>query len=36
MNYKEKIIEMVKSLEEEKFLKFLYELIISFKEKWGY
>lgn len=36
MNYKKKIIEMVQNIESEKFIKFLYNMIISFKEQWGY
>ena len=33
--YKEKIIEMVKKIENEIYLKFIYDLLISFKKKWG-
>ena len=33
--YREKIIEMVKKIENEIYLKFIYDLIISFKKKWG-
>ena len=33
--YKEKIIEMVKEIENEIYLKFIYNLLISFKKKWG-
>lgn len=36
MDYKKEIIEMVEKLESEKFLKFLYNVIISFKKEWGY
>ena len=33
--YMEKIIEMVDSIENERYLKFIYDLLISFKKKWG-
>ena len=33
--YKEKIIEMVNKIENEIYLKFIYDLLISFKKKWG-
>ena len=33
--YREKIIEMVKKIENEIYLKFIYDLLISFKKKWG-
>ena len=33
--YKEKIIEMVKEIENVRYLKFIYDLLISFKKKWG-
>ena len=33
--YKEKIIEMVKEIENVRYLKFIYGLLISFKKKWG-
>ena len=33
--YREKIIEMVKKIENERYLKFIYDLLISFKKKWG-
>ena len=33
--YKVKIIEMVKKIENEIYLKFIYDLLISFKKKWG-
>ena len=33
-DYKEKIIEMVKEIENAIYLKFIYDLLISFKEKW--
>lgn len=32
--YKEKIIKMIKEIENETYLKFIYNLLISFKEKW--
>lgn len=33
--YKEKIIEMVKKIENGIYIKFIYDLLISFKKKWG-
>ena len=33
--YREKIIEMVKEIENEIYIKFIYDLLISFKKKWG-
>ena len=33
--YREKIIEMVKEIENVRYLKFIYDLFISFKKKWG-
>lgn len=35
MNYKKKVIEMIQKIESEKFMKFLYNVIVSFKEQWG-
>ena len=35
VNYKEKITEMVANCDNERFLKFLYNTILSFKKKWG-
>lgn len=32
--YREKIIEIVKKIENVRYLKFIYDLIISFKKKW--
>lgn len=32
--YREKIIEMIKKIENVRYLKFIYDLIISFKKKW--
>ena len=32
--YREKIIEMVKKIENIRYLKFIYDLLISFKKKW--
>ena len=34
-DYKEKIIEMVNKIENVRYLKFIYGLLISFKKKWG-
>ena len=33
--YRGKIIEMVKEIENVRYLKFIYDLFISFKKKWG-
>ena len=34
-DYKKKIIEMVNKIENVRYLKFIYGLLISFKKKWG-
>lgn len=36
MDYKRKIMELLGNIESEAFLKFLYNIIISFKKEWGY
>nr|DAE45306.1 MAG TPA: hypothetical protein [Caudoviricetes sp.] len=36
MDYKKEIIEMIENIHSEKFMKFLYNMIISFKKQWGY
>jgi hypothetical protein len=33
--YKQKIIGLIKNCNSNNFLKFVYELILSFKKKWG-
>lgn len=33
--YKQKIVELIESCNNNNFLKFVYELILSFKKKWG-
>ena len=33
--YREKIIEMVDRIENARYLKFIYDFLISFKKKWG-
>ena len=33
--YKEKIIEIVDKIENEIYIKFIYDLLMSFKKKWG-
>ena len=33
--YKEKIAEMVDKIENARYLKFIYDLLVSFKKKWG-
>lgn len=33
--YKEQIIEMVQKISNARYLEFIYNLLISFKKKWG-
>ena len=33
--YREKIIEMINKIENGIYIKFIYDLLISFKKKWG-
>lgn len=33
--YREQIIEMMQTLDNSKYLKFIYDLLMSFKKKWG-
>ena len=33
--YRKKIVEMVDRIENARCLKFIYDLIVSFKNKWG-
>ena len=33
--YRKKIIEMVNKIENGIYIKFIYDLLISFKKKWG-
>ena len=33
--YREKIIDIVNRIENARYLKFIYDLLISFKKKWG-
>lgn len=33
--YKKKIIDIVKDIENYKYIEFIYNLLISFKKKWG-
>lgn len=33
--YKQKITELVEKIENPEFLEFLYQMLLSFKEKWG-
>lgn len=33
--YREQIIEMVKAIQNERYLAFIYDMMISFKKKWG-
>lgn len=35
MDYKQKIIELVEKTNNQEFLKFLYEMLLAFKKKWG-
>lgn len=36
MDYKKEIIELIENIHSEKIMKFLYNMIISFKKQWGY
>lgn len=36
MDYKKQLVEEIKTIENEKLLKFLYELVQSFRKNWGY
>lgn len=36
MDYKKEIANFLNEIQSEKFLKFLYNVIVSFKRKWGY
>lgn len=33
--YKKQITELVEKIENTEFLEFLYQMLLSFKEKWG-
>lgn len=33
--YKEQIINVVKEIENSKYLEFIYDMLLSFKKKWG-
>lgn len=33
--YKKQINELLKKIENPEFLEFLYQMLLSFKEKWG-
>lgn len=33
--YKEQIIEMVRKIDNQKYLAFIYDMMMSFKKKWG-
>lgn len=35
MNYKKKIIELIEKINEESILEFIYDILSSFKERWG-
>lgn len=35
MDYKKGIMEQIEQIKSKQVLKFLYELIIAFKENWG-
>lgn len=35
VEYKKKIIEMVKHIENLDYLEFIYNMMIAFKKKWG-
>ena len=36
MDYKKEIANFLNEIQSEKFLKFLYNVIVSFKRQWGY
>lgn len=36
MDYKKEIGNLLNEIQSEKFLKFLYNVIVSFKKQWGY
>ena len=36
MDYKKEIENFLNEIQNEKFLKFLYNVIVSFKKQWGY
>ena len=36
MDYKKEIENFLNEIQNEKFLKFLYNVIVSFKRQWGY
>ena len=36
MDYKKEIENFLNEVKSEKFLKFLYNVIVSFKRQWGY
>ena len=36
MDYKKETVEFLNEIQNEKFLKFLYNVIVSFKKQWGY
>lgn len=33
--YKEQIVEMVKKINNSRYLEFIYDMMMSFKKKWG-
>ena len=35
MDYKNEIVTLLDGIQSEKFMKFLYNMIISFKKQWG-
>ena len=36
MDYKKEIENFLNEIQSEKFLKYLYNVIVSFKKQWGY
>ncbi len=34
-DYKKMLVEIINEIKSEKFLAFIYDMILSFKEKWG-
>lgn len=35
MDYKKAIIEIIEKIDEKKVLEFIYDILNSFKERWG-
>lgn len=35
MDYKKELVKVIDEISDVKFLQFLYEMVCSFKKKWG-